>query len=276
MEDGVDERVKLLEKFESEFEGLISKPNLSLIWEKSCKSQPNVSLLYEYAEEVAFEFFEEHQEEDTYQDSDWSDEEDAGEEESPLSLTKGDATHELGCVRRTDGTFRLLSSDNHITNGIPSEMVPENVMWSGREWVCWDSVRTRPFSQKQLTRAAGKKGKVGGYPCPTVDILETYEFDEILRIAGYSLEEDFKDLDTRMLVLYWLHGINIEIAFEWRDQAYTTDADELSIVWIVMGYKLLERRVRHPRYTEYRGWLPRQKQEIEEYSEDTFTDDSSL
>ena len=189
------------------FEGLISIENLSRIWEKSCRSQPDLLQLYDYAEEVAFEFFEERGEEDVYQDSDVSDEDSSMEE---IVWTEEPGEWELV------GSSRL-PPPAHVTNGVPSELVPEDVMWDGERWCCWNTERTRPYSSRQLERFENRKKHIRLYPCETASIVGTYEFDEILEIAGYLPLNGQMELDTRMAVLGWIHEINIEISSEWGD-----------------------------------------------------------
>jgi len=98
------------------------------------------------------------------------------------------------------------------------------------------------------------------YPCPTVDFIDTYEFDGILLGAGYSQDDDLRDLNIKMLVLGWLHEINIELAYEWKNRDCTTDPDELAIVWIIMGHKLLEKKYQSSGRMLNRGCLPKGRQ----------------
>ena len=247
-----DAREELRIKLWSTFEGLISVQNLEGIWEKSCKAQPDLSQLYGYAEEVAFEFFEGFSEENTYQDSDVSDGDSLDDTICRVELGDWEVEHS-----GDDDRHSLVVSPSHITNGVPSEMVPENVMWDGREWISWNE-RTRPYSARQLQRLEDRKRHVVRYPCHTVNIIYTYEFDDILNLAGYSSYKDLSDLNTLMSILGWIHEINVEISKEW-DRRSTTDQDELSIVWIIMGYKLLERRLTGPSMAYDKEWLPRNR-----------------
>ena len=129
-------------------------------------------------------------------------------------------------------------------------------VWS-LDLICWNE-RTRPYSTRQLRRLEERKKHVTRYPCESVSIIYTYEFDEILNLAGYSPDDDLSDLNIRMSVLGWIHEINVEISSEWGSRT-TTDPDELSSVWIIMGYKLLEKRLAGPRKVINLEWLPRRR-----------------
>ena len=243
-------RKELRRKFDLTFEGLINIVNLDKIWSKSCKAQPDLAQLYKYAEEVAFEFFEGFEDENSYQDSDVSD---------SNSLGDGEEVEEHESVERISGQegerVPLLLSGDHVMNGVPSEMVPEDVLWTGKEWICIGVERVRAYSARQLRRYEARKTHVARYPCQSVNILYTHEFDEILEVAGFS-SRDLENLNTRMSILRWIHEINTEVANEWGNQ-FTSDSNELSIVWIVMGYKLLEKKLSGPMSSHRREQLPR-------------------
>jgi len=240
---------ELRDKFILTFEGLISGVNLDRIWEKSCGIYRDPSQLYDYAEETAFEFFEEYREEDDYQDSETSE--------------------ELDSITEDDGWFReweltsserppLLSSPSHAVNGVPAEMVPEDVMWDGGSWICKGDEQVQLHSVRQGISLKEQKRHVKSYPCKSVNIVYTHEFDKIIEIASECFHIDFRDSNTWMAVLGWVHEINVEMSSEWGDRL-TTNQDELSTVWIIMGYKLRKKMLTNFVQTYHREWLPRRR-----------------
>ena len=118
--------------------------------------------------------------------------------------------------------------------------------------------QARLHSARQGISLKEQKGHVKTYPCKSVNIVYTHEFDKIIEIASERSHIDFRDLNTRMAVLGWVHEINVEISSEWGDRL-TTDQDELSAVWIIMGYKLREKMLTNFVQANLREWLPRRR-----------------